>query len=147
MDELTRWLGQQLDKDERIARAATPGPWVANKHEYGAEVYTESGEGVAFDHDAGGVGWDDADFIATHDPARVLREIDAKRQLLDDYTVTARIRDEAAVRIKAAGSQPDAKDLDTWDRAQREAAILEGPVKLLALPFADRPGYKESWRP
>lgn len=27
MDDLVRWLGAQLDEDERIARAATPGPW------------------------------------------------------------------------------------------------------------------------
>jgi hypothetical protein len=27
MDELVVWLRAQLDEDERITRAATPGPW------------------------------------------------------------------------------------------------------------------------
>ena len=80
-------------------------------------------------------------------PERVLREIDAKRRLLDDYVVTARIRDEAATRIKAAGDHPDPKDLDEWDRAQREAAILEGPVRLAASVYEDRSGYLAEWAP
>ncbi len=29
----------------------------------------------------------------------------------------------------------------------KEAAIFEGPVKLAASPYADRPGYREEWRP
>ncbi len=121
MDELVEWLRAQLDEDERIARSATPGPWVANKHEYGAEVYTESGEGVALDHDAGGVGWGDADFIAANDPARVLREIDAKRRII------GRINSHSAVM--------------GWDEVHGDL------LRSLALPYADRHGYKESWRP
>ncbi|MFE2710666.1 DUF6221 family protein [Streptomyces mirabilis] len=140
MDDLVRWLGEQLDEDERIAKMASAGPWTRH-----VGRITGGPEGrvlVAQQAQA----WN-ADHIARHDPARVLREIEAKRRLLDDYTVTARIRDEAAARIKAAGDHPDPKDLETWDRAQREAAILEGPVRLAALPLADRPGYREEWRP
>jgi hypothetical protein len=143
MDELVRWLGEQLDEDERIARGTgQPGTSWRN--------FEMDGE-LRDDVNAGTVAYIPVEETRAHisewDPARVLREIDAKRQLLADYTVTARIRDEAAVRIKAAGNQPDAKDLETWDRAQREVAILEGPVKLAASPLADRPGYREDWRP
>ncbi|WP_043493757.1 DUF6221 family protein [Streptomyces viridosporus] len=125
MDDLVRWLDEQLTEDERIVRAATPGPWVANKHEYGAEVYTEGGEGVALDHDAGGVGWDDADFIAEHDPTRALREIDAKRRLLE--------------WLEQKNQWALDNNLWSWDD--------EEALRLLALPYAARPGYKESWRP
>jgi len=160
VEDLVRWLGEQLDEDERVALT-----WPADQRswtEYGdrrLEYASGASEGVSAVNvkaDAP-LGWERiyvkrdgiglVDHIAAHDPARVLREIDAKRRLLDDYVVTARIRDEAAARIKAAGDLPDAKDLDTWDRAQREAAILEGPLKLAAMPLADRSGYQETWRP
>lgn len=159
MDDLVRWLGEQLDVDKACAEAATwceeAGVWHAEPSPYDTRGknerwYVEDAmeEGVITHVDPKAS--DDegvARHIAEWDPARVLREIDAKRQLLDDYTVTARMRDEAAARIKAAGDHPDAKDLEMWDRAQREAAILEGPVKLAALPLDDRPGYREEWRP
>jgi len=149
MDDLVRWLGAQLDEDERIARGADPGPWKSEslgRHDQsviklGAPTSTSM---IQFDGSRAAANGAHA---ARHDPARVLREIDAKRKLLDDYVVTARIRDEAAARIKAAGDHPDSEDLETWDRAQREAAILEGPVKLAALPCNDRPGYRAEWAP
>ncbi|MEU5742039.1 DUF6221 family protein [Streptomyces tendae] len=119
-NDLVQFLHARLDEDERTARAATAGPWRANKHKYGAEVYTESGEGVAFDHDAGGVGWDDADFIAEWDPARVLREIDAKRRIVDRYA---------------------------WLREHGDTGGTAWVLPLLALPYADRPGYRDEWRP
>ncbi|MFF7485615.1 DUF6221 family protein [Streptomyces luteogriseus] len=151
MDELVGWLRAQLDEDERVARAAADeleGPELGGEWRYDGQ-YVET----ARERTMVAVGSQDlmepgcGEHIARHDPARVLREIDAKRQLLDDYETTARIRDEAAARIKAAGDHPDPKDLDTWDRAQREAAIFEGPVKLAASPSSDRPGYREEWRP
>lgn len=141
MDDLVQWLRAQLKEDERIAKEAGNRRWLVQDNII--ELYPER-------EDDGFMSWptrSDARHAANWDPARVLREIDAKRQLLDDYTVTARIRDEAAERIKAAGDHPDSKNLETWDRAQREAAILEGPVRLAALPLSDRPGYREEWRP
>lgn len=152
MDELVRWLGEQLDEDERIARAASGEEWGAVSPTqpytvFDVAAYRANTTLRTVGAIAGVERTEDRVHIAAHDPARVLREIDAKRQLLNDYAVTARIRDEAAARIKAAGDQPDSKDLDTWDRAQREAAILEGPVKLSALVYVDRHGYLEAWRP
>ena len=149
MDDLARWLGAQLDEDERIAQGADPGPWKNNslgRHDQSVIKLGPPTSASLIQFDGSRAAANGA-HVARHDPARVLREIDAKRQLLDDFTVTARIRDEAAMRIKAAGDHPDPKDLETWDRAQREAAILEGPVKLAASPLADRPGYREEWRP
>ena len=146
MDELVRWLREQLDEETEAAQLAFSGQadpengWGAHRPEWQKQTTITPHVGVI--HEAV-----QADHIVRWNPARVLAEINAKRQLLDDYTVTAHIRDEAAERIKASGDHPDAKDLETWDRAQREAAILEGPVKLAALPLADRPGYREEWRP
>lgn len=170
MDEVVRWLSEQLDTDERIARAAiravgdVPGgvPGAADWR-FGNAFTDEGGtywqittmppdvdvfgpvELIGSGMSGGGAHEPEiARHAVEHDPARVLREIDAKRQLLADYTATVRIRDEAATRIKAAGDHPDPKDLEEWSRAHREAAILEGPVRLLALPFSHRPGYAEA---
>lgn len=66
------------------------------------------------------------------DPARVLREIDAKREVLAEY------------------EQADRYSRTTWGQSnadQSRARTLGKVVRLLALPFADRPGYQDSWRP
>ncbi|MEV0115847.1 DUF6221 family protein [Streptomyces sp. NPDC050844] len=139
MEDLVQWYGEQLDEDEQVARGCSGMEWREHPKNWVSAPPLNRVAVVVHDGDRA--------HIVRHDPARVLRETAAKRQLLDDYTVTARIRDEAAERIKAAGDHPDSKDLETWDRAQREAAILEGPVKLAATPLADRPGYREEWRP
>ncbi|MFJ2675099.1 DUF6221 family protein [Streptomyces sp. NPDC087525] len=149
MDDLVAFLRDQLDEDEQIARtvedrsAPWDGQWVADGD---SAVRTHNGHVLFYGH-GGPLKPGLAEHVVRHDPARVLRETGAKRQIVEDYATTARLRDEAAARIKAAGDSPGAEDLDVWDRAQREAGILEGPVRLLATVYADHPGYREEWRP
>ncbi|MCX5598487.1 DUF6221 family protein [Streptomyces phaeochromogenes] len=150
MDDLVRWLGEQLDEDERIARQATDGPWIA-------EVSGETGncvipadaqstrEYVAKTQLYAAVF--DAEHIARHNPARALRQVEATRKLLDTYTTATRLRDEAAARIEAANGEPDAKDGDTWLGWQREVAALELPVRLAASAYTDRHTFREEWAP
>ena len=112
MDELVRWLGAQLDEDERIARRAgdsfrqigETGVIVATEGDRAEECATANWAGIA-------------EHIVAHDPARVLREIDAKRRIFST------LHEEGGDRMFA--------DI----------------FKLLALPYADRPGYRENWRP
>ena len=66
-------------------------------------------------------GWGARDYIE-----RGLAEVDAKRRILD---------------IHATGSDP----CDAHDASLR--SIPCDTVLLLAAPFADRPGYREEWRP
>ena len=108
MGELVEWLRAQLDEDERIARAAAVE--VGNPYENGVLVdpLDRWGEGLVADGQewtpsrrlvtrklqrdgqsrltvaecGGSDGRPVANHIAAHDPARVLREIDAKRRLL-----------------------------------------------------------------
>ncbi|WP_416476984.1 DUF6221 family protein [Streptomyces sp. LKA04] len=129
MVELVVWLRAQLDEDERIARAATAGPWTQSGiGEYGWGVsFSVPGAGVeADDSDQGRA---DADHIAEHDPARVLREIDAKRLAIDHYQ---RIFQHA---------------VDGADSYVRIAAALSRQIQIMASVYADRPGYRQSWRP
>jgi len=139
MDELVEWLRAQLEIDEEIARAAAhyeAGNWttkgghpvsVADELVEQADTFERV---VVFDE--GSPSEEQAHHIAEHDPARVLREIDAKRQVLAEY--------EQAARYATT----------TWGQSnadQSRARTLGKVMRLLALPYADRPGYKESWRP
>ncbi|MGW9399379.1 DUF6221 family protein [Streptomyces sp. NPDC055642] len=116
-----QWLRAQLDEDERIARAASPGPWRANAEHDEVLAVDEItvAEGFAL---SGGQLRATVDHIAEHDPARVLREIDAKRKRL-------------AALVEAIAAGHDSSDLAS------ELLPLE------ALPYADRPGYRDDWRP
>ena len=139
MDDLVRWLAEQLDEDERIARAATSGPWTLDDESYPETVYSAAkvdvvaggrwgGEASVFESTA------DAQHIVRHDPARVLREIDAKRKLL-------------------ALHEPGETEYVDGDVCMVCSERGEGPyypcvtLRLLALPYADRPGYRDEWRP
>lgn len=70
MDELVRWLGVQLDEDERIARACS------GNGEWEAEHIAIYGPNLGVEVRA---------HMAAHDPARVLREINAKRRIVAAY--------------------------------------------------------------
>ncbi|MER5843201.1 DUF6221 family protein [Streptomyces prasinus] len=134
-DDLPDWLRAQLDEDERIARAASPGPWEQSgigEHGWGVS-FGRAGAGVeAEDSDQGRA---DATHIAEHDPARVLREIDAKRAVLKMY-------------VNATGWVERATELNVKSDNSKAAAVAYlDALKALALPYSDRPGFKESWRP
>lgn len=126
--ELVAFLRARLDEDEQRQKDRLEG-WHARDCES-----LPDGDHVTYACDCGV-------------PPRILAESDAKRQIVDEYATTCRLRDEAAARIKAAGDHPDPADLDTWDRAEREAAILRGPVENLAAVHAKHPDYREEWRP
>ncbi len=74
----------------------------------------------------------DGAHIARHDPARVLREVEAKRRMLAahpiEYSRVSDFTDCAACM-----------DVDTYD------AYPCLTVRLLALPFADHPEYRAEW--
>lgn len=132
-DDLVVWLRAQLDEDERRVyiwdsdgRARVATMWVGP-----APGYTT----VASDHADGrwvadGRTVDDARHIAVlWDPARVLAEVEAKR------------------RILALHGQSSAS---VCDLCSSDSHVVQMPcltVRLLALPYADRPGYDERWRP
>ena len=129
MDELIVFLRAQLDEDERTARAipldlghqwSDPGPWVMAGSGGGgreAEV-AKAADGLEMP-----LAEHVAHHIAAHDPARVLREIEAQRQMVSAC--------ERSVDYDSRGMMSMAEDF----------------LRLLALPFADRPGYQDSWRP
>lgn len=127
VDQLAEWLGQRLDEDERIARAAKPGPW-----HWDGSVYATHPTDAVVDYS------ESAEHIAAWDPARVLREIEAKRQLLDEHQ---------DVNDGSCGTCVDGQ----WGYPTHGGSSPQRypcrALRFLALPYADRPGYREEWRP
>lgn len=110
MEDLVPWLRAQLDEDERVAREALPGSSDMERYLAGLPRYEPRDS-----------------HIARHDPARVLREVEAKRAIIDQY-----VRDS---------------DSDHWEARLAADDFGEDAVRLLAAVYADRPGHREEWKP
>jgi len=131
MDDLVQWFGEQLDTDAARATAAAEedGPdWRYDGH---AVITRREGDLVA-------VGSQDfleserGDHIAAHDPARVLRDIEADRKLL-------------ALFVEVGAREVDLDDAVEYAHGWVNAIGMA--VHLRASAFSDRPGYREAWRP
>lgn len=158
MDELARWLGEQLDEDERAARAATPGPWRYNSDKHHRALGTSQFEEAVFAGPPGDAAvcvaatgptddrqsMGDAAHIAHHDPARVLREIEANRRRLDRHTPQMMV-----------GYDSDEEDPSTYVLGCpvcQTTVVHEGDwpcdeIRDVVAAFVDRPGCREEWRP
>lgn len=87
--------------------------------------------------------------IARHDPARVLREIDAKRRVIDTYAVVSgRSKDLSARRdrLKDRGHDLLMSEMDL-ETAIHQRDVLASVLRLLALPYDQHPDYREEWKP
>ena len=146
-NELLDFLRAQLDEDERVAQEASGDAWVTGAS--AGYEYSRPGDVYAIAHDgtpariAQGTrcGPDisaeqSSEHIARHDPARVLAEVEAKQRILDEHHPT----------VYGDGSRPDCYCCSDkrGDDVERYPCLT---VRLLALPYADRPGYQEAWRP
>lgn len=143
-DDLVQFLRTRLDEDERAARDAGGKPWAWEQHygdmcndptcEYG-ELATD--DTVLMDVHGYDVKapWQGADHIARHDPARVLAEVDAKRQVVEMH----------GQAHECVSYDWVSKEINTcmWVDADEVCTTL----RLLALPYADHPDYREEWRP
>jgi hypothetical protein len=136
-DDPVTWLRAQLDDDERVARAAA---------DYGAEWTYSSGSifpgddsrhpGAIATGTYGELEEQYGEHIARHDPARVLRQVERDRRILDDI-------------VDRIDGLEDAADHEyrVQPRTESEVYVSDALVRLLALPYADRPGYRDEWRP
>jgi hypothetical protein len=143
MDDLVGWLRAQLDEDERVARATIrpdrAGAWIFVRDESeGPSGVMVSSWAIEFDDIAPALtdrgtlmGPSTMRHIARHDPARVLAEVDAKRRIIAEH--------ELALAERKAHPK-DLANVGLWLGTIRV-------LKLLALPYADRPGFLEGWRP
>ncbi|XVQ08171.1 DUF6221 family protein [Spirillospora sp. CA-255316] len=130
--DLVEFLRARLAKDEQIARACSGAPWSASPSgtvhlDTAAAGGEPSGTGFVASVENGAY----AEFIARYDPSRALREVAARRQIVDDYDKGAWVLEQGQ-RTEAAEAAHAAR-----------LAVL----RLLALPYAHHPEYREEWRP
>lgn len=147
---LMAFLNARLDDDERVARAVGGEQWHADTHigdEYNIGVVVGSrGERIA---SCGVESLDDGDVraehIARHDPARELREVEAKRRIMAIHNRRADVFPDTAGGTfenccDGCGYQGYCDDPVTED-------VNGCPIlRLLALPFDQHPDFREEWR-
>lgn len=162
MADLVQWLTACLDEDERIARAAAdyddgaahdvegpPGTWQCLDE---AQWFGPSYRGGVIAPRIGQVNAPELGaHIVEHDPARVLREVEAKRKLLADVLAEPHFRNEEDNWYSCAALTDEDGDPVCLDESRapgpcdcgRDVRVARR-VRLLALPFEERPGFAEA---
>jgi hypothetical protein len=163
VSDLVAFLSARLDEDEQAAKAATneTGRWTWD-HGLGEQCNDpECPYGSLLDQasesdtyagtvlmDAHGYDvkapWQGADHIARHDPARVLREVEAKRRIIHAHD-----RPHECLALTGSGEH-SVVDGQPWELWEPTHTADHGPclvLRLLALPYADHPDYREEWKP
>lgn len=137
MDDLIGWLRAQLDEDERVAREANPAPWRRITDKHWLDPNTIFGGSYMGDQEklrnvaSLEISWvkeGNAEHITRWDPARVLAEVEAKRDLLGHVE---------GLILYATSPNYAHGGIEAW--ANRA-------ICLLAQPYAERPGWQEEWR-
>jgi hypothetical protein len=133
----TAFCEARLAEDEAAAKGATPSSWMVTRDPLG--VHVENGDGHGRIVMASGAdrvddrGTQNADHIARHDPARVLREVAAKRAILAAYEA---VLAECATMLR-----------DRRPRKYGEHDGLRKAVTELAAVWDQHPDYQPSWAP
>ena len=136
MGDLVAFLRARLDEDEAVADAASGPEWgdvsptqpftVFDVAAYRNNKTLRTAGAIAGVERA-----EDRVHIARHDPARVLREVEAKRALLDEYA-------SVAVNDLPEGG---------YEYATGWANGLGLAVRYAAAAYADHPDYRPEWAP
>lgn len=133
MTDLVSFLKERLDEDEAQALAASKAPWRWD----GSNVVTADPPGWMLLGGYSSGAWVDCDpvdveFVTTFDPARVLREVEAKRRIINEHP---------------CGEDGYCYDDETHSRGCKW--LWPCPtLRLLALPYTDHDVYRrEEWMP
>lgn len=141
MSDLVEFLAARLDEDEARALAASPGPWMPNdEHD---EVLAVDGitvaEGFAL---SGAQQRATVDHIVHQDPARVLREVEAKRRAIAEHRQIPSDREGIPDGWPRTGCGVCDTSSDGWT----DAGGYCNTLKFLAMPHSGHPDYQEAWR-
>jgi hypothetical protein len=123
VSDLVAFLNARLDEDEMVAKPFVNGLGDASQWECDEVGGVIRKHGVPIMHLETHL---DAEFIARHDPARVLADVEAKRRIVREATYWS---------VDARPISPNARQ------------FAGDTLRLLALPFAGHPDYREEWRP
>lgn len=144
MDGLIEFLRACIAERETAATEAMvsvgTGMWQVEDDPYHPGEYAVAGvDGVRIvREDDGGLGREVCEHIALNDPASVLAECEAKLRIVKEHTPEYGPR---RIRYCTRCAEPDGTGYADYSTPW-PCPIL----RLLALPYADRPGYREEWK-
>lgn len=122
------FLKARLDEDERIAHAFSSDPTPLTPEDIA--IYAPN------------LGIEARTHFARHDPARVLRQVEAGRRLIEES--------EAAYASLRKGPDPS-KSWTAGNRAMSAAVVrneaMRVALRIAALAYADHPDYRPEWKP
>ena len=128
MNGLVEFLTAAIAEDEAVARAADSGRWVPEDKgitfEWSADDWHDEETQARLQADTRA----NQNHIAEWSPARVLAECEAKRRIVAEWQ----------------GAQAEAAAGDASGRIAVFALSLA--MMAIAIPYADRPGFREEWR-
>jgi len=131
--DITEFLRARLDEDEKAARAAGGHVWgamVVNEVHLDADVLRDHPELRSQQRIASTERPDQQDYIARHDPARALREVETKRRILDYCEKSRWVRNQTG-------------EGDAYRVGETDA--YETVVHQLAAVYADHPDFDPDW--
>ena len=150
---LAGWLLERIAEDEAVAELASDravgGPYRRSwELPFSAEV--DPGAGASFNTNDRDI----ANHIARWDPARVLAECESKRRIVELHRPSAEGYEDDGPQEACLLCQWDVDcDMVRYDHQYPDHARNHArwwpcdTLRLLAVPYADRPGYREEWRP
>ncbi|MDF6043799.1 DUF6221 family protein [Streptomyces sp. JH14] len=126
-DHLTEFLRRRFDEDAELA-ARCDGDGCGQRPAHGRTVDFCQVDRSGFHPTI-------AEHVALHDPARVLREVAAKRRVLGRHVLSPAVGDPEL-------------PWDNRDDCQWDGEIWPCPDLLdLAAPYSDHPEFREQWLP
>ncbi|WP_282686313.1 MULTISPECIES: DUF6221 family protein [unclassified Streptomyces] len=134
--DLMQFLRDRLDEDEQAARRA--GDSFRQIGETGVIVATEGDRA----EECASANWAGiAEHIVRHDPARVLRDVEAKQRVLALHSTPHTVVDGFCVEDGGPCTH----------RGEAECTLCGETgcttLRLLVLPYANHPNYRDDWRP
>lgn len=141
MDDLVKFIRAQLDEDEQEANDFGGNSWRVVDDLVVQRGVVPATTAIV----AEGLRASVSEWLARHDPARVLREVAAKRAVVDLHTPVVlhggpggKYYDQTVVCRSC--EPPNGVHL-------QEEIYPCLTLRLLAAVYADSPGYREEWRP
>ncbi len=136
-DDLVAFLRARLSEDEAVTRRNLGQRGLGDNGNFpDYRTYTDDDTNAA------------DDYLGRFNPARVLREVEAKRRIIDELVDAREARRKAWANYLAwtDGKPEPFPGGERSDGPDRIIAGLERAVILLASEYADHPDYRQEWK-
>lgn len=154
---LVEFLLARIAEDEEAAHTASPGGrWQVQRRGIDGHALVSLDEhayelpdypACVMDDESGGIGpgVPTMRYIARWGPSRVLAECEAKRRIVEQYAeYLSTVRAYRSPRWSDAMNEQDKQNAR---QAEARHRVAEDMARLLALPYASHPDYRQEWRP